>query len=78
MRVDGRVSGVSQVSERARISIFWSVMNSAKAAGLSRCWVIEDAEQTLRWANWRVVVGPGLSSMSPASRRTRVGRMLVD
>ena len=43
-RVEGRVSGESQVSERERTSILWSEMNSWSAAGLSRVALHEEAE----------------------------------
>ena len=61
-KVEGRVSGVSQVSDRAKISMPWSEMNSCRMVGLSSEAVTEEAEQMLRWANWIVVlVGPGFS-----------------
>jgi len=47
-RVEGRVFSGSQVSERARISMPWSRINSCRMAGLSRVRVTADIEQVLR------------------------------
>ena len=53
---------MSQVSDRAKISMPWSEMNSCRMVGLSSKAVTEEAEQMLRWASWIVVlVGPGFS-----------------
>ena len=71
-RVDGNESWDSQVSKSARISMFWSAMNSLRTVGLSRSTDIEETEQTFRRANSRVVaVGPGLRWISPARARRR-------
>ena len=72
---EGGEDGLSQVSERARISMDWSPMNSQRSVGLSRSGVTEVTERALRCANWmKGAQGPGLSSISPARRR-RSGMM---
>ena len=57
-RIGGGESGVSQVSERVKISIFWSLMKSSKAAGLFSSAVIEAMERVLRCES--VMEGVGL------------------
>jgi hypothetical protein len=49
VRVEGKVSGESQVSERVRISIASSDINSWRTAGLSRKGVMEEMEQVFKW-----------------------------
>ena len=66
LRVDGKASEDSQVSERDKISMLWSAMNSAKATGLLSWAVTDEAEQMFRWAKLICTGGPGLSWMSPA------------
>ena len=48
LRTDGRESGESQVSDRDRMSMFSSVINSFRTVGLSRDKVMEVTEQVLR------------------------------
>jgi hypothetical protein len=68
----GRESGESQVSDRDRISRFWSQMKSLRRAGLSSVRVTEVAERMFRCANWSVVdIGPGLRWMSPERKSKR-------
>jgi len=77
LRVIGSVSGESQVSERDRISMSWSVMNSLRRVGLSRVVVIEVAEAMFRWASWsEMELGPGLRWISPQSMSRRVSSRL--
>ena len=75
----GRECIESQVSERVRISMFWSDISSRMSVGLSWVVVIEVTERTLRWAQMRdeKITGPGLISMSP-ERRRKLKRELVD
>ena len=72
--MEGGVLLESQASERVRMSKFWSEINSCRTAGLSRSGVIVVADLILRCEMLRVLelsavdIGPGLSSISPASR----------
>lgn len=49
--VDGRASGVSQVSVRVSMSISWSKIKSWRRAGLLIVGEIDAAEHMLRFAN---------------------------
>ena len=77
--MEGRVSGVSQVSVRARMSMEWSERNSWRTAGLSRSVEIEEAERMLRQEKLREEeynTGPGLLWTSPARRSNKTTRKL--
>lgn len=64
-RICGGVSGLSQVSDKERISTELSRINSCIRLGLWSLGVEEQAERTLREAKDREQ-GPGLVSISPA------------
>lgn len=69
MRTEGRVSGDSQVSVNARISMDLSEISSLIRTGLLNESEMEVAERELRWTKLRlddIVTGPGLTSTSPA------------
>ena len=71
-KVESGESEVSQVSERARLSIFLSEMKSRRAAGLLSSTVMEETDPVLRWARLmegKEATGPGLTWMSPESKR---------
>jgi len=73
-KVESGISEVSQVSERARMSIFLSEMKSRSAAGLLSSAVMEETERALRWARLmegKEATGPGLTWMSPESKRRK-------
>ena len=77
-RVDGKLSEASHVSERARIVMFSSEINSWRREGLSMLLETEATERILRWAKlWVVVEGPGFKLMSPERIRS-VKKKFVD
>ena len=76
--IEGGVSGESQVSERVRMSRLESETKSRRTVGLSRLGVTVVADLMLRWEMLREegVGGPGLSWMSPESKRRRQVRKI--
>lgn len=74
LSTEGRVSGGSQVSERERISRWWSEIASWIEVGLLSSGVMDEADLILRWDMSKgkgTAGGPGLISTSPARRRIR-------
>src|SRR5579872_2999124 len=71
-KVESGESEVSQVSERARMSIFLSEMKSRRAAGLLSSALMEESDRVLRWERLmegKEATGPGLTWMSPERKR---------
>ena len=65
----GGASAFSQVSDNAIISMLLSKINSWSKLGLSNVIVEVAADLTLKFEKLRLA-GPGLSSMSPESKRS--------
>ena len=79
-KTEGRESGESQVSVKARISIEWSDTNSLRRTGLFIESETEVAERAFRCTRLRLeetTTGPGLGSTSPeSSKRNKRTRFL--
>ena len=71
------MSGESQVSLSARMSILWSKISSCRTAGLSRLSVTVVHDRVLMWDRISLVgdVGPGLREMLPDSMRRSLAMM---